>query len=663
MAQMDIDHDPALPTMRLFGTLGIVRGGKPLVPPASRKTRAILGFLVLSGRHVGRQRLCDLFFDIPDDPRASLRWSLSKLRPLIDGDGAVRLIAERDALRFDPAGMFVDALAVQVLAMTPADSITREQCDAALDLMRGDLLEDCELPDRPEYTAWLEAQRQDFQAIAVRLANRLGELSTGEERIAALRRLVALDPFDEAAQAALARGLTEIGRRDEAHQAVAMAERHMRQAGLATGPALRMALRATPQPAVPAPPPPPPAAALPVTSDGRLSVAIVPLLNHSPDQIPDELMDGLLEASVHMLSKFRDFRVAGLTASLRFKGNIRDPAVIGQEMGVSHLIGGSVMVREGRLKIRYRIVASNDGGLLSSGDLDHDGIDAFAFLEDAPARLVVLLGHHLADIARRRALATPPGERSVHDHFLVGVHTGFFANPIDYVASLAAFEAALRIDPEHPPSNAYAAWAKAGLGHAMEEPGRSRALTQAHLAMARSEIDADSLSIAGWSAVHIAEDFEPALRAVELATRLNPLSRIAWSASAWVRAMAGEVEAPLRHWDNAERWNPLGSNIDTTHCGRAICLWMAGRFEESAQSAKRGLERQPSHPAGHMAAVASAAALGDKRRTHEAARAMVEHYPDAPDTPVMASIPIRDRDTRARLLDTLRRAADAVRGK
>lgn len=653
---------PALvpsPFLRLFGPLQMERDGTAVALPASRKTRAILGFLALAPRPVSRQRLCDMFFDVPDDPRAALRWSLSKIRPVVDAPDRTRLLAERDAVRLSLDDALVDAHQALAIATRPIERADLDECRAVLDLMSGEFLEDCELPDRPEYAAWLAAQRHDFQSIAMRLAARLAQATAGHDRIAYLRRMVALDPLDESASAALARALVELGRRDEAYQAVGQAERHLRLAGLEAGPALRMALR--PEPAASGDPQPeaatgpvPVNAPSPARTDGRLGVAVLPFLNHSPEQLPEALVDGLLESALHLLSKFSDFRVIGLSKVMQYKGRINDPALTGVDVGASHLVGGSLMVRDGVLKIRYRIVAATDGALLNSGDVEHAGFDAFDLLEDAPERLVVLLAHHLNDIARRQALAVPEASRSADEHFHVGIHHGFYANPIDYRMALNAFESGLRIDPGHGALNAFAAWAKAGLGMAHDADGRREALAQAHVAMTAG--DSQALAIGGWSAVHIAQDFEPALRAVEMATRINPLSRVAWSASAWVRAMAGETETPLQHWKNAERCNPLGSNIDSTHCGRAVCYWLAGRFEEAARSAKLGLDRQPSHPAGHMAAVAAAVEMGDGARIAEAARAMLRFYPDAPDTPVMATIPIRDPEAKGRLLDSLRKA-------
>src|SRR5215475_8591243 len=82
--------------IRVLGEFEILKGKTPQEFPQSRKTRALLAYLVLTGRRHRRERLCDLFWDVPDDPRASLRWSLSRLRSLVDDPGYERIVADRE---------------------------------------------------------------------------------------------------------------------------------------------------------------------------------------------------------------------------------------------------------------------------------------------------------------------------------------------------------------------------------------------------------------------------------------------------------------------------------------------------------------------------------------------------------------------------------------
>lgn len=367
--------------LRLFGPLQVERDGAAFVPPASRKTRAILGYLALSPRAVGRQRLCDMFFDLPDDPRASLRWSLSKLRPLVDAPGHPRLISERDALRLGVADASIDALQVLALAAADPEIWSEGDCVAALDAMQGPLLEDCELPDRPEFTAWLAAQRQDFHTIAMRFAQWLVDRSVGAERIACLRRLVALDPLDGSATATLAHALVAAGRRDEAHVLVSTAERQLRLAGLPATPSMRLALRADVGPVVAHEP----AAAAPLAErlqDQRISVAVLPFVDHGAGVLPAAMVDGLPELLVHMISRFRDIRVVSHRATLGLGGGIVDPVILGAALGASHLVGGSVLAKGGTIRARYNIISATDGALVSSGEIVHSGPDPMALLDE-----------------------------------------------------------------------------------------------------------------------------------------------------------------------------------------------------------------------------------------------------------------------------------------
>ncbi|MGT2468381.1 AfsR/SARP family transcriptional regulator [Mesorhizobium atlanticum] len=72
--------------LRVLGDFQVTRDGQPLDLPPSRKTRALLAYLAVTARQNQRERLCDIFWDIPDDPRGALRWSLSKIRQALGAD-------------------------------------------------------------------------------------------------------------------------------------------------------------------------------------------------------------------------------------------------------------------------------------------------------------------------------------------------------------------------------------------------------------------------------------------------------------------------------------------------------------------------------------------------------------------------------------------------
>ena len=57
--------------LRVLGELEVIRDGAPAMLPPSRKTRALLAYLALTRHKHRRERLCEIFWDVPDDPRGA----------------------------------------------------------------------------------------------------------------------------------------------------------------------------------------------------------------------------------------------------------------------------------------------------------------------------------------------------------------------------------------------------------------------------------------------------------------------------------------------------------------------------------------------------------------------------------------------------------------
>src|SRR5262249_2053767 len=135
-------------SIRVLGEFEIQKGRTQQDFPHSRKTRALLAYLILTGRRHRRERLCDLLWDLPDDPRASLRWSVSRLRSLVDEPDRERIVADREFVFFDPRGATVDLLEIRrELAGGNADTFPTEHLLNLAARFRGELLEGLAITD------------------------------------------------------------------------------------------------------------------------------------------------------------------------------------------------------------------------------------------------------------------------------------------------------------------------------------------------------------------------------------------------------------------------------------------------------------------------------------------------------------------------------------
>jgi pimeloyl-ACP methyl ester carboxylesterase/DNA-binding SARP family transcriptional activator len=227
----------------VLGGLAVRRDGACLELPRSRKTRALLAYLVVTGRCHRRDRLCSLLWTVPDDPRAALRWSLSRLRPLVDAPGAARIVADRESVAFDRDQVAVDVLALRGLLHDDLERVATETLRRAAEALEGDFLAGLDLPDCQEFQAWCLAEREEARRLRARLlAALVARLATApEEALPHARAHALLEPADEAAQAGLVRLLWATGRWREAEQQFQAAERRLAEFHVVRTGALRQA--------------------------------------------------------------------------------------------------------------------------------------------------------------------------------------------------------------------------------------------------------------------------------------------------------------------------------------------------------------------------------------------------------------------------------------
>lgn len=206
--------EPSL-TIGLLGELSVRRGAEVLELPRSRKCRALIAWLALSARPQRREALCELLWDVPDDPKGELRWSLSKIRRVL-GDA---LVTDRETVAIDRRAVAVD-IAALLDAAPRVDSLDT----AALEPLAADgpqtFGEDLDLPRCPAFQTWLIALREDVRRAQLAVLGTLvGRLDQEPERaLPYARRRIALDPLDEGARLALVRILVAAGRGEEAER-------------------------------------------------------------------------------------------------------------------------------------------------------------------------------------------------------------------------------------------------------------------------------------------------------------------------------------------------------------------------------------------------------------------------------------------------------------
>jgi DNA-binding SARP family transcriptional activator len=228
-------------SIQLMGELTVMRGGLAQPLPASKKSRALLAYLVASGRAQRREQLCSLLWEGPDDPRAGVRWALSKIRPVLDEPGVLRVVGDREHVGFQPQGAEVDLTRLRAVTAAGVAGCDAATLTGAVGSFRGNFLEGLDLPSCPRFHAWCLAERESLRTleVAVRSALLAHHRQAPQEALPHARALLALDPLAESSHIAVVRLLGELGRTHEALDAYEHC-RTLLERELGTRPSLEM---------------------------------------------------------------------------------------------------------------------------------------------------------------------------------------------------------------------------------------------------------------------------------------------------------------------------------------------------------------------------------------------------------------------------------------
>ena len=238
---------------RFLGDFEVRKDGRALPLPPSKKTRALLAYLSLQSRQFRREQLCQLLWEIPDDPRGSLRWSLSKLRRLVDDEGRARILADRDRVGLDAQGISIDVRELKQLVASGLTHVPSELLESAAARYRGNLLEGLEFSSFHSFHAWCVAEREqslrDQAALLTELVARFADEPA--RAIPYARALVGLSPYEEGQRATLIRLLNAARQFGEAEEQYQLGLRMLQEVGARATGALLAARRA---PRIDAPP-------------------------------------------------------------------------------------------------------------------------------------------------------------------------------------------------------------------------------------------------------------------------------------------------------------------------------------------------------------------------------------------------------------------------
>lgn len=222
-------------SLKTLGELEVRWNDQPVALPSSKRTRALLAYLAMTARPHRRDRLCEVFWKVPDDPRGSLRWSLSKIRRMVNHSQIERLAADRERVTLQTADVDIDAF--DLARELDAGPLSAERLVEINHCLQEPLLDGLDLPDQELFQQWLLAERQNIQQLRCRVLAKLASHPdiAVPHQLGWARSWEQLDPYSTAAAQRLLTLLEAQGYADERRRLLAQFSQRFRNAGFAWG--------------------------------------------------------------------------------------------------------------------------------------------------------------------------------------------------------------------------------------------------------------------------------------------------------------------------------------------------------------------------------------------------------------------------------------------
>ena len=230
------------------------------------------------------------------------------------------------------------------------------------------------------------------------------------------------------------------------------------------------------------------------------SVAVLPFVAMSSGPDDGYFADGLTEELLNVLAQFPDLKVPGRTSSFYYKGQDQDLRVIGEALGVAHILEGSVRRSADTLRITAQLVDAATGFHLWSGTFDRSSNDIFDIQDEIAGAVTDALRVQLFGDDATSLVTGGTRNAEAHNLYLIAMsrlreqRTGpVQSNPEPMGRTRTMFEEITRLDPDFAEAWTGLTQTLLVLGRAGLTEGtgimlsRAEGLAQARAALARAQ--------------------------------------------------------------------------------------------------------------------------------------------------------------------------------
>jgi pentatricopeptide repeat protein len=321
------------------------------------------------------------------------------------------------------------------------------------------------------------------------------------------------------------------------------------------------------------------------------SIAVLPFINMSNDPDQEYFSEGMAEEILNSLAHLQDLKVAGRTSSFQFKGKNVGLREIGEKLGVSNVLEGSVRKQGNILRVTAQLIKVEDGFHLWSERYDRNMDDIFAIQDEIAFAITEKLRVTLMQNDRDKITKNYTYNTAAYDLYLKGRFYMSRRGP-SILSGVECFKQAIEMDPYF--AFAYAGYADAlslTASYALVHPKTviQKVKDAAEKAISLDPEHSEPYCSLGFYYTFFERNWKKAKKNFLAAIELNPLHTQShyWYGLNYLCWVEGDFEEAKKHGKIATQREPLSA---ICHAFYSLILHTSGNFNEALDLSKMAIE-------------------------------------------------------------------------
>jgi adenylate cyclase len=330
------------------------------------------------------------------------------------------------------------------------------------------------------------------------------------------------------------------------------------------------------------------------------SIAVLPFENLSRDPDNAFFTDGVQDQILTDLSQIADLKVISRTSVMQYKSGVaRNLREIGQQLGVAHVVEGSVQRAANKIRVNAQLIDARNDAHLWAQTYDRDLADVFAIQSEIAKAIADQLQAKLSPNEKKAIEQPPTTDLAAFDLYsrakslLLTAAFSATAEP-DRRKAIELLDEAVKRDPSF-----FDAYCQLAFVHESFYAIRGSDHTPARLALAEAAVQAATRLRPDAAETHLARaqylyfglrDYAGALAELEIARRALPNDPRLFELTGYILRRRGQQEEGLRNLQRAVELDPRNFN---TLQQIALSYEQLGRYAEAIAALDRALAIVP----------------------------------------------------------------------